>query len=115
MILSGKVWGESLNIFTNQNFELHRIQVNKGGFCSKHYHEHKYNGFFIESGSLMISVWKDYDLVDKTFLKTGQFMVVSPGEYHKFLALEDTIAYEIYWGTFDPNDIKRETQGGKTE
>ena len=39
--------------------------------------------------------------------------VVKPGEYHKFEALEDTIAYEIYWIELNPDDIVRETCGGK--
>jgi len=27
-----------VNIFSNHNFEFHRIEVKKGGFCSKHKH-----------------------------------------------------------------------------
>ena len=65
---AGKVWGDTVNIFSNHNFEFHRIQVKKGGYCSKHKHLHKYNGFYIESGELVISVWKEYNLVDKTIL-----------------------------------------------
>ena len=54
----------------------------------------------------MVSVWKSgYDLVDKTTICSGQFHVVPPQEYHQFEALEDTIAFELYWGEFNPNDI----------
>ena len=45
---AGKVWGDTVNIFSNHNFEFHRIQVKKGGYCSKHKHLHKFNGFYIE-------------------------------------------------------------------
>ena len=50
MKIQGKVWGKTQEIFKNSNFELHRIEVNKGGFCSKHKHIHKINAFYIEKG-----------------------------------------------------------------
>ena len=74
----------------------------------------KYNVFFIESGKLKVLVWKNsYDLIDDTEISAGQFHIVPPGEYHKFEALEDTIAFELYWAGFDPNDIVRDKQGGR--
>ena len=116
MEISGKVWGNTQLIFRNNNFEIHRIEVNKGGFCSKHKHNHKSNGFFMESGELEIQVWKmDYNLCDKTLLKPKQFSIVKPGEFHMFLALTDVIAYEIYWVDLDPSDIVREICGGVKE
>ena len=111
-MIAGKVWGMTENIFSNHNFEFHRIEVKKGGFCSKHKHVHKYNGFYVEKGKLIVSVWKDYDLVDKTEIGSKQFHVVPPGEYHQFEASEDTIAFELYWAGFDPIDIVRENHGG---
>ena len=41
MHTAGKVWGKTANIFSNPNFEVHRIEVNKGGYCSKHKHKYK--------------------------------------------------------------------------
>ena len=32
--MQGKIWGKTLDIFKNSNFELHRIEIKKGGFCS---------------------------------------------------------------------------------
>ena len=34
-----------------------------------------------------------------------------PGEYHQFEAVEDTVAFELYWAEFDHEDIERETVG----
>ena len=114
-MIAGKVWGMTENIFSNHNFEFHRIEVKKGGFCSKHKHVHKYNGFYVEKGMLVVSVWKSgYDLIDKTTIKSGQFHIVPPQEFHQFEAKEDTIAFELYWAGFDPNDIVREDHGGTT-
>ena len=109
---SGKVWGMTQLLEANGVLEFHRIQVQAGGTCSKHRHRFKWNGFYVEQGRLEISVWKQqYDLVDRTVLEAGDFTKIPPGEYHQFRALEDTVAFEIYWAEFDHNDIDRETQG----
>ena len=114
MNIQGKVWGSTSILFIKNNVEINRITCEKDGFCSKHKHTSKYNMFFVEKGSLEISVWKnDYDLVDKTILKEHQNCIVSPGEYHAFRCIkEGTIAFEIYWVEIDPNDIERESVGG---
>ena len=72
MSKSGKVWGMTELVEANGALEFHRIEMNKGGVCSKHLHEFKWNGFFCESGRLLIRVWQnDYDLVDETILEAG--------------------------------------------
>lgn len=110
---AGKVWGITELIHANGVLEFHRIEANAGKFCSKHLHKTKWNGFFVEKGRLLIRVWKNnYDLVDETILEDGDFTAVGPGEFHQFEALEDTVAFELYWAEFDHNDIERETVGG---
>lgn len=114
MNIAGKIWGNTSEIFNKNNVEIHRINIVKGGTCSKHLHKHKYNLFFIERGSLLINVWKnDYDLIDKTIIKDNESCIVAPGEYHQFSALEDTICYEIYWVEIS-HDIYRESVGSLT-
>jgi len=111
-MLQGKVWGKTERIHANGVLEFHRITATKGGTCSKHKHKFKWNGFFVETGKLKIRVWKnDYDLIDETILGAGDFTQVPPGEYHSFEALEDTIAFELYWAEFSHTDIERETVG----
>lgn len=113
MKIQGKVWGKTQDIFKNSNFELHRIEIKKGGFCSKHQHKHKYNAFFVEKGKLKIIIYEtDYELVDNTTISTGELSIVKPGVYHKFEAIEDTICYEIYWVELNHDDIEREDVGG---
>jgi len=112
----GKIWGNTSTLFDKNNVEIARIEVNKGGYCSKHIHKYKYNLFFIESGSLEVTIYRndaDTILEDVTVLKSGDSTYVEPGVYHMFRALEDTVAYEIYWVELDPNDIVRESVGGK--
>ena len=108
----GKVWGSTTQIRKTENFSLHRLSIKAGGVCSKHKHNYKFNGFYVVSGQLLIRTWKnDYDLIDKTVLNPGDFMSVAPGEYHQFEAIEDCIAFELYYAHFDHDDIQRETVG----
>ena len=77
-------------------------------------HEFKWNGFYVESGMMLVRVWQnDYDLVDKTVLQIGQYTKVKPGLYHQFECLEDGVAFELYWAEFNHNDIVRKTVGTK--
>ena len=109
---AGKVWGQTSTIFQNGVFEFHHIIFNKGSKCSKHKHKYKWNGFYVTKGQLIIRVWKiDYDLVDETVLKAGDFTQVKPGVYHQFEGIKDGVAFELYWAEFSHDDIKRETVG----
>jgi mannose-6-phosphate isomerase-like protein (cupin superfamily) len=109
----GKVWGLTEAIFQKHNFEIHRIEIKAGGFCSTHKHNNKFNAFYMESGSLKINVeQKAYDLIDETIINAGDLTVVKPGLYHSFEALTDCICYEIYWTELDHEDIERKTVGG---
>jgi mannose-6-phosphate isomerase-like protein (cupin superfamily) len=111
-MISGKVWGQTKLIEANGVLELHRIDVVAGGKCSEHCHQSKWNGFYVESGKLLIRVWKEkYSLVDETILGPGDYTKVPPGEFHQFVALTDVVAYELYWAEFDHDDIRRRSVG----
>ena len=109
---AGKIWGQTELIHANGVLEFHRIEFKKNVACSKHKHKFKWNGFYVESGKMMIKVWQnDYKLVDETILNAGDFTRVKPGVFHQFIGLEDGVAFELYWAEFDHNDIERESQG----
>jgi len=111
--IAGKVWGKTRELFINQGVECHLIHAKAHAYCSKHRHLHKYNKFHVISGTLAVHVWKnDYSLTDVTVLQPGDSCTVKPGEYHKFVAHEDTVALEFYWAELDPSDIEREDVGG---
>jgi len=77
-------------------------------------HEFKWNGFFVESGKMIVRVWQDgvqNGLVDETILEAGDFTQVKPGKIHQFEGLEDGVAFELYWAEFNHNDIVRRSQG----
>ena len=109
---AGKVWGLTEQLEMNGVLEFHRIEMNKGGVCSKHCHEFKWNGFYVEEGRMLIRAWQnDYDLIDETIIGAGQYTKVKPGLYHQFECIESGVAYELYWAEFNHNDIERETTG----
>jgi quercetin dioxygenase-like cupin family protein len=108
----GKVWGFTQEIFNKNNVGIHRISINKGSSCSKHYHDFKYNIFYVESGKILIKEWKkEYDLIDETILTPGEMCSVPPKNYHKFIGLEDSIVYEIYYAKLFDEDIIRSEVG----
>ena len=110
--IAGKVWGQTELVHANGVLEFHRIEFKAKGTCSKHKHAFKWNGFFVESGEMIVRVWQnDYELVDETILKAGDFCQVKPGVYHQFEGVKDGVAFELYWAEFNHDDIKRETVG----
>ena len=89
-------------IEANGALEFHRIEMKKGGVCSKHLHEFKWNGFYVEEGTMLIRVWQnDYDLVDETILYPGDYTKVKPGVYHQFECID-----EGYFDLATDNGIK---------
>ena len=114
---AGKIWGQTELIHANGVLEFHRIEYRAGYKCSEHWHKTKWNGFFVESGRMLVRVWQDDqdDLVDETILEAGDFTQVKPGKVHQFEGLEDGVAFELYWAEFDHNDIERRTIGTRVK
>lgn len=110
----GKIWGFTQEIFNKNNVSIHRIVINKNGTCSRHYHDFKHNIFFVESGKILVQEWKkEYSLIDETILNAGDICSVPPKNYHKFIGLEDSVVYEIYYVELQNNDIIRDGIGIK--
>ena len=114
---SGKIWGSTELVHANGVLEFHRIEYRAGYKCSEHWHKTKWNGFYVESGRMLVRVWQDDQdgLVDETVLEAGDFTQVKPGKVHQFEGLEDGVAFELYWAEFDHNDIERRTIGTRVE
>jgi len=107
-----KFWGNTQCVFIGPISEAHFLSIKQGGYCSKHKHIHKWNRFFLISGKLQITIYRD-DGEDVTTLESGEYTDVPPGIYHKFDCLEQAQCLEIYWvDNLNPEDIDRETVGG---
>tara|TARA_R110002153_G_scaffold101711_5_gene237937 strand:- start:1099 stop:1467 length:369 start_codon:yes stop_codon:yes gene_type:complete len=116
---SGKIWGNTELIESNESLEFHRIEYMADAMCSEHFHKTKWNGFFVESGVMEIRVWRTDsfdDLFDTTILEAGDYFKVKPGIWHQFIGVESGVAFELYWADkFDTDDIVRRTAGKKIE
>jgi len=112
MAKTGKIWGETENIFSNGIVSIHFLNIKKGGYCSEHFHRQKTNRFHVISGELEISVWQDRNTCDKTILRAGQSTTIPFDMWHKFKALTDVECIEVYEVKFGGEDIERRTQGG---
>jgi|SRR6056300_244790 mannose-6-phosphate isomerase-like protein (cupin superfamily) len=119
---SGKIWGQTEIIEHTSSFEFHRIEFKANHCCSEHYHKTKWNGFYVESGTLMIKTWQSEPtehrpnmLCDQTILRAGDYYKVEPGKWHQFVGVDDGVAFELYWAEFNGNDIVRRTQGQRMD
>jgi len=112
--ITGKVWGDTSVLIQTPLVELHKINIKAGYKCSEHKHEHKWNGFYVISGTLEIHVRKNnYELTDVTVLRAGDFTTVRPGEYHWFSSITDCVALELYYPETLSEDIVRKSVGGR--
>lgn len=105
-----KIWGQTTSVFEKNNVEIHRIQVNKNACCSRHLHQHKNNIFYVETGKLLIQQWQDETLTE-TILLPGQTLEIDHGKLHRFIGLENSVAFEIYYVSLNEHDIIREDSG----
>jgi mannose-6-phosphate isomerase-like protein (cupin superfamily) len=111
-----KVWGFTQSIaLSDRPMHVAFATLNKGGYSSKHQHENHFNRFYIVSGSLQITIWRNKQ--ESIILNTGDCLDVEPGVLHRMKALENTSLVEIYWTEdidvdLDPSDIIRYDDGG---
>ena len=57
--LQGKFWGTTRCVFYNGNTDIWEINVKKGGFCSEHFHDYKWNRFVVTKGRLKVTIFFD--------------------------------------------------------
>jgi quercetin dioxygenase-like cupin family protein len=113
-----KVWGRTRCVALGPNFEVHELEIKKGGYCSRHQHR-KWNRFHVTSGSLRVELFEETEggccdaPRDDRLLSPGDQFNVAPGDWHRFVGLEDSHVLEVYWTVnIDPSDINRADQGG---
>lgn len=108
----GKNWGYTTEFFRNAMVSAYHLEIKKGGYCSEHRHQHKYNLFYIISGELELTIWHDRQKTDVTIIGPGQTTAVSPGFYHKFRGITACHCIEMYQVLLIEPDIDRRTVGG---
>lgn len=108
----GKDWGYTTEFFRNAIVSSHHLEIKRGGFCSEHVHEHKYNLFYVISGELELTIWRDEKMKDVTIVTAGQSTAIPPSFWHKFRALTHVECIEIYQVLLLEPDIDRRSDGG---
>ena len=108
----GKVWGTTEEIFNNGIVSVHRLKIEKDGYCSKHTHQFKSNLFHVISGNLKIEQWTNPVDHDDTVVVTGEKCEIPPLVWHRFKALTDVECIEIYEVKLRGEDIVRDGHGG---
>jgi mannose-6-phosphate isomerase-like protein (cupin superfamily) len=88
----GKIWGFTSNIFINDAFSIDRIEINAEQSCSKHYHQYKYNMFFVEKGSILVHRWEN-NIQTTSRLDAHESITIEPNIYHQFYAL---VSHDIH-------------------
>lgn len=110
--IQSKFWGQTQCIFEGPFSEVHFAKALKGGYCSEHLHNAKWNRFFVISGKLKVTVFKE-DGNEETQISEGQFTDVPPNLWHQFECQEDCLFIEIYWiDALNSQDIDRRSCGG---
>ena len=112
-----KVWGERKRFHLDALNEIDLLYLKKDCFCSTHTHKYKKNKFMVVSGTVAIET----EFGKKVLTKDESWEVSVPIK-HRFFALEDSVMIEIatittaqwnFTGDIDPDDINRESQGGR--
>ena len=112
-----KIWGSSQVLYRDRRLELVRATICRGGYCSRHHHRFKSNGFCVGRGRLLLIVYEGGKATRWTLVPDGRLTVVAAGVDHRFVALEEeTQLYELYTAVegaaLDPEDIVPATWAG---
>lgn len=115
--MKGKIWGTTETLEAGQLFEMHRVKVEPGGFCSWHHHERKVNTFVLLAGRLTIETRDETGAVVQLRLSApGDHAAVRAGVDHRFVNDEwkgETLALEVYYPEGLSEDIVRSSTGGR--
>jgi quercetin dioxygenase-like cupin family protein len=111
MIIQGKVWGTTSEVYKDKSVSVNYLLIKKGGHSSEHRHTFKDNIFIVLLGLLKVKVWREGDLVDESHIWPGSETMVPAGVWHSFEALQDSTVIEIYTSGLRDPDIERRNQG----
>jgi len=126
-MIEKKHWGAAIRICDSAFGQMSLAIIDKGGFCSRHFHNQKVNVFSVISGTLQIKTWNDSETEDIVTRKADNSFAIEAGmswqipvnQIHMMEAnVTDVLVMESYFSTAPGhrvflNDIHRLTIGGK--
>jgi len=118
-----KRWGAAFSIGVTTYGQMSLAIIDKGGFCSRHYHNQKVNVFNVCEGELHVHVWNDELKCDTKkpdlthVVKAGESLQIPINVIHEMEAMTDVVCMESYHTVQSshkvcPKDIHRFTTGG---
>ncbi len=114
MKTENKVWGQTTELFNNNTASVHYLAIRRKGYCSEHKHAQKENIFYVVSGELLLTLWKERDDMEgkEVYLMAGDSCIIPIKTWHMFRAITAVECIEIYDYKYDGVDIIRRTVGG---
>jgi len=104
-----KIWGSKIRLLETPTVVVDLLALDKNSFCSWHYHEFKYNMFFVLEGIVEINLQHKSKTIDRY-----KYYIVEPKIKHQFITKGKATMLEImYTKSVLEQDIIREIQGGK--
>ena len=110
-----KVWGCVRHVFSSDQCAVSILEVEKGSYCSKHYHRERVNRFIVQSGVIAVVWYPISGSVRRRRLKAGDVFDVPAGVIHRFEVIKSGVVVEVYFpsATVRQDDIVRLDLGGK--
>jgi quercetin dioxygenase-like cupin family protein len=115
-----KAWGFAKHIFSSPNCAVSILNVETGGYSSRHKHLDRVNRFVVSTGVIDVVEYTEdgKDETSRKTLKAGDLTDVQAGVVHRFEVVESGIVVEVYWPATKfaevmLTDIHRLDEGGK--
>lgn len=120
VVAVSKIWGKTRQIMANPNCEVHHASIDRGTWCSRHYHAWKWNLFYVISGELEVQFFNnEFSVIPVTAytVRAGEQFKVPPRQWHRFEAVGSPVELiEVYWAEeVLAGDIIRADTGGRKE
>lgn len=113
-----KAWGRTRRLIGSELFERHELEVNRGGFCSVHWHAERANRFIVLTGEIHVFAFYGWH-VERHELGPDNILDIPSLVPHIFQVISDGRVLEDYWpdrgGRVRSDDIHRLVSGGRIE
>ena len=100
-----KPWGREIWLELNDKYCYKRIEITGGFKTSYQVHTYKLETNFIIKGNAEVWLENDDKVVEKFYMKEGDFFTVLPGRKHRVIAITDIILQEV--STPEVDDVIR--------
>jgi mannose-6-phosphate isomerase-like protein (cupin superfamily) len=100
-----KPWGKEIWLALNDKYCYKRIEIKAGFKTSYQYHNYKLETNYIIKGNAEVWLENDDGIVEKFYMKEGDFFTVIPPKKHRVIAISDVILQEV--STPEVDDVIR--------